>query len=180
MRPLKGLSGRGSIESDSKYKLGYNYCIETIIITIPDMFRLFKKRSTRPADTIAPLLAFIARFEAGQFKHAVGYYNKHDETVMPEVQALRKALLQSGLIYGHDWAQLSSTFLLAVWKNPEYIPTLNAKALQTALTAFVRVDHLAEGILLSAMCQQGFITALLKHVQTLHHTGEITPILRFQ
>ncbi|HEY9036258.1 MAG TPA: DUF6508 domain-containing protein [Pseudomonadales bacterium] len=149
-------------------------------MTISAMFGLFKKRDTHPADTIAPLLDFIPRFEAGQFKRAIDYYNKHDNNVLPEVQALRKALLQSGLIYGHEWARLPSTVLLKIWKNPDDLSALDAHTLQTTLTAFVRADHLSEGIVLSAMCQQGFIHVALDRVKTLHNNNEITPILRFQ
>lgn len=137
------------------------------------MFRLFRKTIAPPPDPLLPVLAFIGDFERGTFNKALGYHKKNN-CLMPETAALREALVNSGLIYGNEWVHIDPATAIPMSHT---IAQLNANDLRITIVALVRIDRLAEGFILSAVCQNGMMLAALKRLQTLHEAGEIAPLL---
>lgn len=134
--------------------------------------RLFRK-SPAPKSRlhIQPLLAFQDVLTAGKLKRAVGYARKHGKD-KPEVDQLRRLLLDSGLIFGTEWVENALVFERLLYQ-PERINALTADELRILLTTVSRTDRLTGGGIMAWLCQSGIMTQMLQRLQALHEADAI-------
>lgn len=134
--------------------------------------RLFRKSARpKPRLHIQPLLAFQDVLAAGKLQRAVGYARKHGQD-KPEVDQLRRLLLDSGLVFGAEWVENALLFERLLYQ-PERITTLTADELRILLTTVSRTDRLTGGGIMAWLCQSGIMTHLLQRLQALHEAGAL-------
>lgn len=136
--------------------------------------RLFRKpQATSKLGGAQELIAFLPILESGKLQRAVRYFRKHQKD-KPEIGQLRELLGNNALIGGSDWTRMSPLMLtILVRQETKLVQQLSTQDIKTLLTIFSRHDRLADGVLLSSVCQSGLMTAALQRLKALHETGEI-------